>query len=90
MGAMEKEFSGVDENDPKAMARMMRKMSEITGEKMDGQFEEVVRKLEEGADPLLKNQQGLTAIEFAQRASRTDSVDLIAASVRSRQPKGKW
>lgn len=46
--------------------------------------------LEEGADPLLKNQQGLTAIEFAQRASRTDSVDLIAASVRSRQPKGKW
>ncbi len=46
--------------------------------------------LEEGADPLLKNQQGLTAIEFAQRASRTDSVDLIAASVRGRQPKGKW
>ena len=51
MGAMEKEFAGVDENDPKAMARMMRKMSELTGEKMDGQFEEVVRKLEEGADP---------------------------------------
>jgi len=31
MGAMEKEFSGVDENDPRAMARMMRKMSEMTG-----------------------------------------------------------
>ena len=51
MGAMEKEFAGMDENDPKAMARMMRKMSELTGEKMEGQFEEVVRKLEEGADP---------------------------------------
>ncbi len=51
MGAMEKEFSGVDENDPKAMARMMRKMSEMTGEKIDGEMEEVVRKLEEGADP---------------------------------------
>jgi hypothetical protein len=51
MGAMEKEFSNVDENDPKAMARMMRKMSELTGEKIDGEMEEVVRKLEEGADP---------------------------------------
>ena len=51
MGAMEKEFSGVDENDPRAMARMMRRMGEVTGEKLDGQMEEVVRKLEEGADP---------------------------------------
>ena len=51
MGAMEKEFDGMDENDPKAMARMMRQMSDLTGEKMEGQFEEVVRKLEEGADP---------------------------------------
>ncbi len=51
MGAMEKEFSGIDENDPKAMARMMRKMSDMTGEKIDGEMEEVVRKLEEGADP---------------------------------------
>ena len=51
MGAMEKEFSNLDENDPKAMGRMMRRMSELTGEKIDGQFEEVVRKLEEGTDP---------------------------------------
>lgn len=51
MGAMEREFSNVDENDPKAMARMMRRMSELTGEKIDGEMEEVVRKLEEGTDP---------------------------------------
>jgi hypothetical protein len=51
MNAMEKEFSSVDENDPKAMARMMRRMSDLTGEKIDGEMEEVVRKLEEGADP---------------------------------------
>ena len=51
MNSMEREFSGVDENDPRAMARMMRRMSEITGEKIDGEMEEVVRKLEEGADP---------------------------------------
>jgi hypothetical protein len=51
MGAMEREFSGVDENDPKAMGRMMRRMSEITGERLGVDMEEVVRKLEEGADP---------------------------------------
>jgi hypothetical protein len=51
MGAMEKEFSSVDENDPRAMGRMMRRMAEISGEKIDGEMEEVVRKLEEGADP---------------------------------------
>jgi len=51
MSAMEKEFESVDENDPRAMARMMRRMSELTGEKIDGEMEEVVRKLEEGADP---------------------------------------
>ena len=65
MDAMEKEFSSVDENDPKAMARMMRKMADLTGEKLDGQMEEVVRKLEEGADPdSLEDQLGGDAEDF--------------------------
>lgn len=51
MGAMEREFASVDENDPRAMGRMMRRMAELTGEKIDGEMEEVVRKLEEGVDP---------------------------------------
>lgn len=51
LSAMEGEFANVDENDPRAMGRMMRRMSELTGEKLDGEMEEVVRKLEEGADP---------------------------------------
>lgn len=51
MGAMESEFARVDENDPRAMARMMRRMAELTGQKIDPEAEEVVRKLEEGADP---------------------------------------
>jgi ankyrin repeat protein len=46
--------------------------------------------LEEGADPLLKNQLGLTAIDFARRANRQASADIIAAFVRAQQPKGKW
>jgi len=48
---MEGEFANVDENDPRAMGRMMRRMADLTGEKIDGEMEEVVRKLEEGADP---------------------------------------
>jgi len=46
--------------------------------------------LESGADPLLKNQQDLSAIDFAQRANRADSAEIIAAFVRARQPRGKW
>ena len=46
--------------------------------------------LEEGADPLLKNQLGLSAIDFAQRANRQASADIISAFVRAKQPKGKW
>lgn len=43
-----------------------------------------------GADPMLKNDLGLTAIDFAIRADRADSATIIATFVRSRQPKGSW
>lgn len=46
--------------------------------------------LEAGADPMIKNDQGLTAIDFAQRGERKDSAEIIAAFVRARQPKGTW
>lgn len=46
--------------------------------------------LEAGADPVLKNDQGLTAIDFAYRGHRVESADLISAFVRDRQPKGSW
>jgi uncharacterized protein len=46
--------------------------------------------LEEGADPLLKNKLNLTAIDFATKAGRTESAEIIAAFVRIKQPKGKW
>lgn len=46
--------------------------------------------LEEGADPLLKNEQGLTAIDFARKAGRDDVAASIAAAVRKKQPAGRW
>ena len=58
---------------------------------MYGPPEAVKLLLEESADPTLKNQLGLTAIDFARRANRNDMADLIAAAIRARQPnKGKW
>lgn len=56
-----------------------------------GSTEAVQLLLDEGADPLLKNQLGLTATDFALRASRTASAEKIAAAIRRRQPNpGKW
>ncbi|MBE0474263.1 ankyrin repeat domain-containing protein [Rhodoferax sp.] len=46
--------------------------------------------LEAGADPMIKNDLGLTAIDFANRAERADSANIIATFIRSRQPKGSW
>jgi ankyrin repeat protein len=46
--------------------------------------------LEAGADPMLRNDLGLSAIDFAQRANRAESAEIISAFVRSRQPKEKW
>jgi ankyrin repeat protein len=46
--------------------------------------------LEAGADPNIRNQLGLTAIDFANRAHRMDSAELIAESIRLSKPKGKW
>lgn len=47
--------------------------------------------LQEGADPSIKNRLGLTAADFALRASRKDMADLISAAVRKRQPnRGRW
>ena len=53
MKEMENAISGMDEEnpDPRQMGSLMRKMCEMTGGKMDGVMEEVVRKLEEGANP---------------------------------------
>lgn len=46
--------------------------------------------LDAGADPDLKNDLGLTALDFARKTQRVDAVELIAAFIRGRQPKGVW
>lgn len=46
--------------------------------------------LEAGADPTLKNDLGLTAIDFASKVQKTDSVAIIAEFIRAQRPKGSW
>ena len=67
MRELEKSVDGMDDEnpDPKQMASLMRKMCEISGEKVDDKMEEVVRKLEEGVDPLeIEHEMGNYLNEF--------------------------
>ncbi len=41
----------VNENDPRSLGRMMRRMADETGEDMGPEFGEVVNRLEKGEDP---------------------------------------
>ncbi len=44
-------FGDVDENDPKSIARFMRKMGGEAGEEMGPEFDEMVTRLESGESP---------------------------------------
>lgn len=44
-------LGGLDENDPRGMARMMRKMSEETGEPLEGEDADMLERMEAGEMP---------------------------------------
>jgi ankyrin repeat protein len=46
--------------------------------------------LEAGADPRLRNELGMSAVDFAQQAQRKDAAEMIAAAIRAAKPSGKW
>ncbi len=51
MEALAGEAEGLDENDPRQMAAMMRKLYDATGLPLGGGMEEAIRRLEAGEDP---------------------------------------
>lgn len=51
MMALESEAGGLDEDDPRAMAKFMRKLYDSTGLKLGGGIEEAIRRMEAGEDP---------------------------------------
>jgi hypothetical protein len=53
MAEMQSEMAGIDEShpDPKALGRMMRKMTEATGQAIPKEMEQMIRRMEAGEDP---------------------------------------
>jgi len=51
MRELESLLDSVDENDPRSMGRAMRRMAELAHEPIEGEMEEVIRRLEAGEDP---------------------------------------
>lgn len=53
MKVLEREMAGMDEEnpDPRQLGRLMRRMSEMTGEPMPEELHEAVKRLEAGEDP---------------------------------------
>ena len=54
MAEMEREFSSIgdtDNPDPRMLARMMRRMADLGGEKVPPQMQEMIARLEKGEDP---------------------------------------
>ncbi len=45
------EMEGMDENDPRQMAQLVRRMADLTGEPVTPAMEEMIRRLEAGEDP---------------------------------------
>jgi putative FmdB family regulatory protein len=45
------ELEGMDENDPRQMAKAVRRMTELAGEPVTPAMEEMIRRLEAGEDP---------------------------------------
>jgi putative FmdB family regulatory protein len=45
------DMNGLDESDPRALGRFMRKMADETGEDLGPEFSEVIGRLEKGEDP---------------------------------------
>lgn len=44
-------FSGLNEKDPRSLARLMKKMARETGEEMDDEMKEICERLEAGENP---------------------------------------
>lgn len=57
---------------------------------MYGTPQAVTLLIKAGADPRPKNQLGMSALDFAFKANRPDSAELIRAALVASQPRGRW
>ena len=91
MAEMEREFSSLgdsDNPDPKVMARMMRRMTELTGEKTPAAMEEMIARMEKGEDPeKLEAEYGDALEAFAAPGGAAGGEPMKAALRRLRKPQ---
>ena len=71
MESMTREAEGLDENNPRQIARMMRKMHDVTGLPLDGKAEEAIRRMEAGESPeKIEEQMGMSSARPDQTSTR--------------------
>ncbi len=78
MDVMEREFGSLsdsDNPDPRAVAKMMRRMGELTGGKMPGQMEKMLARMEKGEDMEKLEAEYGDAIEGMEDFAQGDDVD---------------
>jgi len=94
MAEMEREMSSMDDQnpDPKQLGRLMRKMTEATGQKMPAEMEQMLQRLESGEDPEKLEEEfgesldGLGDESFGGDAESPDFSSPIKAILRKRRP----
>ena len=87
MGELERDLAGLDETnpDPRQMGRAMRKMCEMTGQRVPVAMEEMIRRMEGGEDPeALEEEYGdlLDSEEFDMGGLKRFSPGRVRAPVR--------
>ena len=84
MASLEQEMSGIDEDnpDPRQLGYFMRKMTDLTGQKLPDTMEEMVRRMEAGEDPEQLED------EFGDALDSLDSDEMGAELTKSAEPKG--
>lgn len=89
MAEMEREMSGLDESnpDPRALGRMMRKMTEATGRSVPAEMEQMIRRLESGEDPEKLEEEFGDAFDAMDFPDEGDpGADAAGVKVKSRTP----
>ncbi|MBN2188782.1 MAG: hypothetical protein JW699_04955 [Chitinispirillaceae bacterium] len=88
MQALASEAEGVDENNPKAAARLMRRFADLTGIRFGDKVENAVSRLEAGGDPasLEKELEGIDESEIFRDGSAGGEGGGKTAAPRRRRP----
>src|SRR5262245_24847431 len=91
MAEMEREFSGIGESDnpdPRMLARMMRKMADLGGDKVPPVMQEMIARLEKGEDPeKLEAEYGDAMDDFDAAMGDSPAGQKFAATLRQRRKK---